>query len=557
MDDAGVRPPPELRFGTSGLRGLVREMTDREVYVNVRGWLGYLAEVGELRAGEPVAVGEDLRETDPSTGLSSSPRIGRAVAKAVRDAGLRPLHCGRLPTPALAYFAAREPMPCVMVTGSHIPADRNGVKFYRKAGEILKSEEGAILAAVRRARAEVPPLFDPGGAFREAPPPEPVSGDALRAYAARYLEPYAGLRPLSGLRVVLFEHSAVGRDLLADVLRGLGAEVIGADRSEAFVPVDTEDVSAEDEARFAAYARRFAPDAIVSTDGDGDRPLVVDERGRFRRGDVVGLATAEFLGASFAAVPVSTSDAVDRRAAQERSGDGTPLEVRKTRIGSPYVLAAMLEAKARGLAGVVGWEANGGFLTASEFGLGAGVLRELPTRDALLPILAVLLSARAKRVSVSELFDSFPPRATRSGLLDGFATERSRRIVDALSPADPTLMEVEYRQGEVLAVSAGGEPLRLEAGAEGAASLLKARELLSRYFTRDRGFAPVCRVNYLDGVRIFFADGDIAHLRPSGNAPQLRIYAVSDTEERADRIVRLALEEPDGVLRQMEREIGE
>ena len=41
--------------------------------------------------------------------------------------------------------------------------------------------------------------------------------------------------------------------------------------------------------------------------------------------------------------------------------------------------------------------------------------------------------------------------------------------------------------------------------------------------------------------------------RPSGNAPQFRIYAVADTQARADQIVELAVKEPDGILRRLER----
>jgi phosphomannomutase len=47
--------------------------------------------------------------------------------------------------------------------------------------------------------------------------------------------------------------------------------------------------------------------------------------------------------------------------------------------------------------------------------------------------------------------------------------------------------------------------------------------------------------------------GDVAHVRPSGNARQLRIYANSDSPARADQIVELGLREPDGILRHMER----
>ena len=76
---------------------------------------------------------------------------------------------------------------------------------------------------------------------------------------------------------------------------------------------------------------------------------------------------------------------------------------------------------------------------------------------------------------------------------------------------------------------------------------------LARFFTPTLGFDDIVRINVLDGVRVYFHDGDVAHVRPSGNAPQLRIYANSDSQARADEIVELGLREPDGILRQLER----
>jgi phosphomannomutase len=54
-------------------------------------------------------------------------------------------------------------------------------------------------------------------------------------------------------------------------------------------------------------------------------------------------------------------------------------------------------------------------------------------------------------------------------------------------------------------------------------------------------------------VRVYFHNGDVAQVRPSGNAPRLRIFATSDSQARADEIVELGLREPDGILRQLER----
>ena len=103
-------------FGTSGARGLVSDMTDSLCYAYTRAFLQ--AVVGH--AG-PVVVGHDLRP--------SSPRMAAACAAAIRDAGYTVIYAGALPTPALAYYALTLKAPCLVVTGSHKPFDRNGHKF--------------------------------------------------------------------------------------------------------------------------------------------------------------------------------------------------------------------------------------------------------------------------------------------------------------------------------------------------------------------------------------------------------------------------------------------
>ena len=71
--------PVPLAFGTSGLRGLVKDITDLEAYVNVKGALRYLLAVGDIRANSRVVIAGDLR---PST-----ERIMRACVQAILDSG--------------------------------------------------------------------------------------------------------------------------------------------------------------------------------------------------------------------------------------------------------------------------------------------------------------------------------------------------------------------------------------------------------------------------------------------------------------------------------------
>ncbi len=550
------RPVRELRFGTSGLRGLVSDITDLEAYVNTRGFLNYLFEIGDLQPGGVVSIGGDLR---PSTD-SPERSILRAVARAVEDSGCKVDYLGKVPTPALTYWAMQQKRPSIMVTGSHIPFDRNGIKFNKSTGEVLKDDEPGILEAVRRVRREVyseapeESIFNDDGFFKEGVAPQlpPVNNRCAELYLDRYLS-FFPPGCLSGLRVLFYQHSAVGRDLLVDLLKRLGAEVIPAGRSDTFVAIDTEAISDELLGRLAQMVeevrRTHGPvDAVVSTDGDSDRPLFVavapDGSLRFYGGDLLGILVADYLGADCVVVPVSANDAVD---IYFKSRGITPI---KTRIGSPYVIAAMQAASGSRR---VAWEANGGFLTGTPIEKDGRVLDPLPTRDSAIVLCSLLASAREKGCSVADLFKVLPERYSRAALLDNVPSERSAAMLRRFRPSRVECIEAVFQNQEILLVLPSGSTRRAEA--EEAEELRGIREELARYFTPARGFDAIERLNFLDGVRIYFHNGDIAHVRPSGNAPQLRIYAVSSRPERTEQIIKLALQDPGGILRQLE-EVG-
>ena len=491
--------PVSLAFGTSGLRGLVDDITDLEAYINVKGSLRYLIELGDVAKGGGVVLAGDLR---PSTD-----RILRACAQAIVDAGCVVENAGKIPTPALLLRAMATGRAGVMVTGSHIPFDRNGIKVNKSTGEILKDDEKGIIAEVERVRADEyartadTTAFTASGSFKRSPDLPPVDAAAEEAYVRRYRESFAP-GGLSGLRVLVYQHSAVGRDILPRILRELGAEVVTAGRAETFVPIDTENITDEMldrlDALVAAEAGGGPLHAVVSTDGDSDRPLVAavlpatasagGRRVRFLPGDLLGIVVAELLGVDAVAVPISANDAVERRM-KERG-----VLLRKTKIGSPYVITALDELRREGgHARIAGWEANGGFLLGSEVTLSGGTLAPLPTRDAMLPILANLYAAAERGVGLSALWDALPARFGRSGLIDGVPVAVSAAILARLVPAGDTV-EVDF--------DAEGRPLGLPAAA--AAGWQERRAVLARLFTAADGFGAIERINVLDGVRISF-----------------------------------------------------
>ena len=470
MQESGVA------FGTSGARGLVSAMTDRVVYGYVAGFLGYLAEIGEFSPGGEVAFAGDLR---PST-----PRLLAACARSIRDAGGTPVFCGYVPTPALALYAFSSALPSLMVTGSHIPDDRNGVKFHRAHGEFLKDDEAGM---ARQAVRLDPGLFDIGGGLVDPLALPPVR-DVEAAYLARYRD-FFGATALLGLTVGVYQHSAVGRDLIAAILTALGAQVVPLGRSDRFVPVDTEALRPEDVELAAQWAAERRLDAIASTDGDSDRPLLADNSGVWLRGDSLGLLCARELKADCVVTPVSSNTALESCGAFAR--------VERTRIGSPYVIAGM-QAAARAGGVVCGYEANGGFLLQSPILRDGRTLRPLPTRDAVLPIVSVLAAAR--RRPLAELCAELPARVTWSDRLKDFATADSQKILSNLRAGDE-----------------GQRKARIETYFAGIAEGLAA-------------------IDETDGLRLSFADGSIVHLRPSGNAPELRCYTEADSEDAARRL---------------------
>ncbi|TLS80838.1 phosphomannomutase, partial [Photobacterium damselae subsp. damselae] len=81
-------------------------------------------------------------------------------------------------------------------------------------------------------------------------------------------------------------------------------EVIALERSDEFVPIDTEAVSEADKKKAKNWSKEYNLDFIFSTDGDGDRPLVADENGDWIRGDILGLLCADAMGIEALAVPV-------------------------------------------------------------------------------------------------------------------------------------------------------------------------------------------------------------------------------------------------------------
>lgn len=453
-----------VKFGTSGLRGLVKDLNGPPAASYTLAFLRTLAERGDLTPGAVVCVGRDLR--------SSSPAIAALVEAAIASAGYQPVDCGALPTPALCLYAMAHGRPAIMVTGSHIPDDRNGLKFYRPDGEIDKADEAAIL------RNHVL------GGLPQNSQVQPRSASPLRDYARRYTE-FFGADALKGLRVGVYQHSSVFREVIMEILSAVGAEPAALGRSEAFVPVDTEAVHPDDVAKLRNWAANGDFAAVVSSDGDADRPLIADERGTVVRGDAVGAVTAASLNAGTIVTPMTSNSGLE----DNRFGAA----VLRTAVGSPFVIAGIAQALEGRASPVIGFEANGGVILGSPAKREGRTLAALPTRDAVLPILCCLAEIKRTGAALSQIVKELGFRPARSSRLQDIAPERSAAFLGSLT-------------------SSLAEEVEAEIG-------------------------PVVSVNKNDGVRLLSDRKEMLYYRASGNAPELRCYVEAASDVRADELL--------------------
>ena len=200
------------------------------------------------------------------------------------------------------------------------------------------------------------------------------------------------------------------------------------------------------------------------------------------------LLTAKFLKAGTVVTPVTSN-----------SGLETALEgkVLRTRVGSPYVISAMQEALQQQSGPVVGFEANGGFLTMSPITINGSTLPALPTRDCFLPIMATLLTAAKAGMTMSQLASSMNMPVALSGLIRDYETERSKALL---------------------------------------AHLRSSPEALANFMS---AIGKVRSVDNTDGLRMTLDDGSIVHLRPSGNAPEFRCYVEANSEIKSIHLLKI------------------
>jgi len=253
-------------FGTDGIRGRVGQAPITADFMVKLGWAAGTELAGRGRA---IVIGKDTRV--------SGYMLESALEAGIVAAGADVLLLGPLPTPGISYLTTHlHAAGGIVISASHNPFHDNGIKFFSAAGEKLSDEtELRIEAAVERAFSNGHEA-EPGKAKRYEP--------AVQRYVEHCLESVGKTLDLSGLKLVLDCANGATYKAAPAVFEALGASV-----SMLANTPDGRNINAQcgstHPSTLQKRVRETGADMGIAFDSDGDRVIMVDERGDIVNGD--------------------------------------------------------------------------------------------------------------------------------------------------------------------------------------------------------------------------------------------------------------------------------
>ncbi|MGC9554127.1 MAG: phosphoglucosamine mutase [Thermoplasmatota archaeon] len=321
-------------FGTNGVRGVTNEDMNGQLAL----CLGLA--IGTFFEGR-IAVGTDTR--------TSNQMLKNAAVAGLLATGCPVVDAGVLPSPALQYYVKNHRCAAgVIVTASHNPPQFNGIKVVDGDGTELDPDREEEIESIYFSQTWKPASWDGVGQVTSASPiPDYIRGVVHQVDG----------EAIARRRYTVVADCGNGAGCLAypQLLRRLGCRVItlNAQPDGTFPGRDAEPTPDNLELLLSTVGSCGA-DLGIAYDGDADRAIFVDERGRYVYGDkTLAMMAAHLVRREGGVVvtPVSTSSCVEEMVT-EAGG-----RVAYTRVGSPIVARAMREMEA-----TFGGEENGGLI---------------------------------------------------------------------------------------------------------------------------------------------------------------------------------------------------
>ena len=423
--------PSTALFGTDGIRSRAGELLSAPLALQVGFWAGQI-----MRQQQPgvIVLGQDSR--------NSSPMIAAALAAGLTSAGLEVWDMGLCPTAAVAYMAANaETAGGIMISASHNPPADNGIKFFGADGTKLEqSVQVSIEQALRQG--SCPGAFNPGnqwGITYQRP-------ELVDRYVDCLHQPFPVQGYLSGMRIVLDLAWGAAARVAQGVFESTGAEVIvihgRADGNRINVNCGSTHL-----ASLQAAVGEHNADIGFAFDGDADRVMAVDSKGRVVNGDYILYFWGQTLRRRGQLPDDTIISTVMANLGFERAWESLGGKLVRTKVGDQYVHAEMV---ARGA--MLGGEQSGHILCHHYSLTGDGILTALHLADWLKQAECCLPDL------IDQSFEPYPQRL-KNVLVESREKRCQWKDCEPLQQAIVRAEAAMGEQGRVLVRASGTEPV--------------------------------------------------------------------------------------------------
>jgi len=340
-------------FGTDGIRGRVGES---HINVDFMLRLGYAAGVVlSMQSSGTILIGHDTR--------ASCDMLESALQAGFSAAGLNVVLLGVLPTPAIAYLThSLRASAGVVISASHNAYHDNGVKFFNSHGMKLADELELAIEAEIDKTLETSVSNHAGHIERLT--------DAAGRYAEYCKSIFPSQLSLNGLKLVLDCANGATCDVAPNIFRELGADVIAIHNQPNGTNINDHCGATHLESLRLAVKQHHA-DAGLAFDGDGDRLMMIDEKGEVIDGDEVLciLAKDRSTGLGSRAGVVGT---VMSNLGLEQALEKCGVAFERAPVGDRYVLEALIKN-----GWTLGGEASGHIVDLDYTTTGDGIITAL------------------------------------------------------------------------------------------------------------------------------------------------------------------------------------
>lgn len=413
-------------FGTDGVRGVANRELSPELAFKI-GRAGAFVLTRETGA-RAIAIGRDTR--------ISGDMLQAAVTAGILSTGVDVWRLGILPTPAVAYLTRTLGAGAgVVISASHNPAEDNGIKFFGASGYKLPDAlEEMIERLVLDADADIP---RPTGAAVGRVCEWSHASERYLAHVRR-----TGPPTLRGIKIAVDCANGAACTVAPQVLSALGAHVIAVnhlpDGTNINVACGSTNPSFLQEKVLAEGA-----DIGLAFDGDADRVIAVDERGRIVNGDRIMVICARYLKERNRlprdTVVVTVMSNLGLHVALREAG----IRVLQTKVGDRYVLEAMLKSGAR-----LGGEQSGHIIFLDHNTTGDGLITAVQ-------LLSVMMDTGKPLSELAAQMQEFPQVLENVRVTNKEKVMASSILAQAVAACEARL----NGQGRILVRPSGTEPL--------------------------------------------------------------------------------------------------